>query len=582
MAATSTIDPANLTDEQRTALYRYFGIPQPSGAPGPNAGSYYQQLLAAQPLAGGGAQQSPYGTGLTGEQFLQLMAQQQAAQQQAAQQQAAAASASAATGAGTGGGATMANGSGGSYWGTNPQINQGGSGVLYNSRGQPLTADQTAKIMGMYSAYESGDMNAGMSAVKLAQSLGLDNMDQAVSNLRNQSGPNVAPTTGGPGQPQPETTALQQMGQIDPATEALRQGLSQSYLTSLNQAQNPSADQFRSMLNLYQQIDPQAYAQRQALGQGVQNYVTGIQGQTAASPQEALAQMQQLDPASMARMGQLGDAMQSYLSTAQQQAALGSQLDPETAREVDQATREAQMARGNVYGTPQLVQEAMTRGQAGLALQQQRLQNLQAAGGAMQGYLTSGATPGAVGEQLYGTEQQRLSGALGQQQGYLTSGASLGDTALNLYQMQQNQLRANQGAALGYLGSGQTPYQAGSAYLQNAQNQAATAAGGGPSYQPQGPSGYYTGTGTSSFPQYGLDTSQLANQYMQSMNYGQYTGYGLTPQKSQGGSAMGAGVGALGGAASGALAGSVVPGVGTLAGAAVGALGGAAKGYFSG
>jgi hypothetical protein len=82
--------------------------------------------------------------------------------------------------------------------------------------------------------------------------------------------------------------------------------------------------------------------------------------------------------------------MDSYLKQAQTQAALGSQLDPVTARQVEQQTRLGQVARGNVYGTPQMVEEAMTTGQAGLALQQQRQQQLGTALGAQQSYLGAG------------------------------------------------------------------------------------------------------------------------------------------------------------------------------------------------
>jgi hypothetical protein len=293
---------------------------------------------------------------------------------------------------------------------------------------------------------------------------------------------------------QPESVALAQMAQIDPASEALRQGLAQSYLTPLQQAGTPTAQQFQDQLNLYGQIDPTGLASRTQLGQDLAS-----------------------------------------------QEALGSQLDPTTMRQLEQSVREAQAARGNVYGTPQLVQEAMTTGQAGLALQQQRQQ-------ALQSYLQSGQTPG--------------------------------DVALNLYNMQQANLRASQSAAGGYLTSGATPYAAGASYLNTAENRAQAAAQGGPVYNPQGPGGYYTGAGTSSFPQYGLDMSQLANQW-----YGQMNAYNLQAAslgQSAGPSAGAkAASGALSGAASGALAGSAVPGLGTVAGGLIGAIGGGLGGYFS-
>jgi hypothetical protein len=363
--------------------------------------------------------------------------------------------------------------------------------------GGALNAADTQRIMSLYSSYEGGNAQAGQSLLQWLGGMGMDpgQLNTAVANLRGGTGPNAAPQIGGAGSAQPESVALQQMAQIDPQTEALRQALSGSYLGTLQQGLNaPSAEQMQSYLQTYGQVDPTMLAARQQLG-------------------GALAQ----------------------------QSALGTQLDPEMQREIEQQVRSSQAARGNVYGTPQLVEEAMTRGQAGLALQQQRQQALQ---------------------------------------GFLSSGQDIGSTALGLYQQGLANYRGAQQAALGYLGSGQTPYQAGAGYLNTAEQRAASAAGGGPSYQPQGPSGYYTGTGTQSFPQYGLDMSQLANQWMQGLNYGQYTGYSMQPQqRNQGGAAAS---GALQGAASGALTGAAGGPWGALIGAGVGAVAGGAKGYFSG
>ena len=242
---------------------------------------------------------------------------------------------------------------------------------------------------------------------------------------------------GGAGGLQPEQIALQQMAQIDPATEALRQQLAQSYATPLAQAGAPTAGQFQSYLDLASQIDPTSMAGRQALGQALTSDV-----------------------------------------------ALGSQLDPITQREVEQSTRLAQAARGNVYGTPQLTEEAMTTGQAGLALQQQRRQALQS---------------------------------------YLGSGQTTGDVALNLYNQQMQQLRNQQAGALGYLGSGQTPYQAGSNYYQQAMQNASNAAQGGPVYNPQSLGQGMTGTAQQA-PSYGLDIGAQSQNFMQGMNYGQMLG----------------------------------------------------------
>ena len=173
------------------------------------------------------------------------------------------------------------------------------------------------------------------------------------------------------------------MAQIDPASEALRQSVASSYLPQLNQ---------------------------------ISGLVSQVTGQAPTSAADALAKYQQLDPQGYAAMQQLGGSESSYLKQATDQLNLGSQLDPVTARQVEQQTRLAQAARGNVYGTPQMAEEAMTTGQAGLALQQQRQAAAQAAQGNMQSYLTSGATLGATGQGLYNQGLSNQVTALGLQQ----------------------------------------------------------------------------------------------------------------------------------------------------------------------
>jgi len=298
------------------------------------------------------------------------------------------------------------------------------------------------------------------------------------------------PTYGAGGTPFPEQTALSQMAQIDPQSEALRQQLATSYATPLSQATGaPDAAMLQSYLTAYKNLDPQSYATMQALGQ------------------------------------QVGGDL-----------ALGSTLDPTTQIQIQQAARAAQGARGNVYGVAPAVQEAMTQGQAGLALRQQRQQ-------AAQSYLASGLTPG--------------------------------QTALSLYQQQLGNLRQAQAGATSYLGSGQTPYQAGAGYLANAINMGSQASAGGPVYQPTGitqsPSPYsYLN------PTYGLSVGQQANQMYNSM----LQSYGMQQAGAGPNRGMGAAAGALGGAASGALMGAAAGGVGAIPGALIGAVGGAASGYF--
>lgn len=335
---------------------------------------------------------------------------------------------------------------------------------------------------------------------------------------------------------QPETNALAQMAQIDPTSEALRQALGQSFLSTVGggapppqfqgqtSAAAPNASDVQSYLDLYKQIDPQGYQQRVDL---------------AGSESAFVQQMQD-------------------------QYALGAQLTTGQAREVDQATREAQAARGNVYGTPQLVQEAMTRGQYGIQLEQQRQQNLANALAGQQSYLQSGTGIGDVANALYGQGFNRYAQTYANQ--------------MNAWQAQQNALLNQRNQALSYLGSGQTPYEAGASYYDRAQANAQQAASyGAPSYQPSALGQQYTGTGAGSYPQYGLQIGNQATNWYNSMVNQNYGLGQLANQQSAQSSALGGGIGTAAGSLLGGVVGSVFPVVGTAAGAAIGgALGGAA------
>lgn len=405
----------------------------------------------------------------------------------------------------------------------------------------------------------------------------------------------------------PETLAQQQLAQIDPTSEALRASVGQSYLDTQKQAAaGPTAADYQKMLDLYKTVDPTGYAQRQAQGQQVaqgvteagdfvkqaQDYVTQVTGNAPTSPQDALAQYQKLDPQGFASMQALNSSEDLGLKTATDQLALGSQLDDVTQMQVEQQARKGQADRGNLYGSGQAAVEAMTTGQAGQALLQQRQQAAQAAQGNMQSYLTSGATAGAVGDTRYqqglanrqgamgmvgsalGTEQA----ARGAQQSYLTSGLDLGTTAMNMYQQQlANRANANQGA-LSYLGSGQTPYQAGASYLSGAQTDAANAATGGPVYNPTALGAGNLGTAQQA-PQYGLDVGAQAQSYYNSLN--NFAGGGGATKNRGASAAIGAGSGALSGAAAGAPLAAGTYGLSVPIGAALGAAVGGASGYYS-
>ena len=410
----------------------------------------------------------------------------------------------------------------------------------------------------------------------------------------------------------PETLARQQLSQIDPTSEALRTNVGQSYLDMQQQAAaGPTAADYQKQLDLYKQVDPTGYAQRIAQGQGVaqgvaqagdlvkqaQDYVTQVTGQAPTSAQDALDQYQKLDPQGFASMKALNTSQDLGLKTATDQLALGSQLDPVSQMQVEQQARKGQADRGNLYGSGQAAVEAMTTGQAGQALLQQRQQAAQAAQGAMQSYLTSGATTGALGQAGYQqglTNRQGAMGlegaalgqqqaALGSQQSYLTSGLDLGTTAMNMYQQNlANKYNANQ-AALGYLGSGQTPYQAGASYLGQANATAANAAQGGPQYNPASLGTGQVGTAQQA-PDYGLQIGNQAQNYFNSLNNA-YGGGGAATKNRTAAAMSGAASGALSGAMGGATAGSVIPGVGTAIGAVggglIGGVMGGAGGYYS-
>ena len=302
----------------------------------------------------------------------------------------------------------------------------------------------------------------------------------------------------------PEQRALQQQAQTDPTSEALRQQLAGSY-TDPNAAANPTAAQYQSYLDTFKQVDPTEYAERQGLA----------------------------------------TSMDSYLKSVQDQYALGSQLDPVSQMQVEQQARKAQADRGNLYGSGQAAVEAMTTGQAGQALLQQR--------------------------------QQALSGALGQQQGYLGAGLGLGDTAMQLYQQGLANKANAQQSALSYLSSGQTPYQTGASYLDRANANAANAAQGGPVYNPASLGAGQLGTAQQA-PQYGLDVGNQSLNYFNSLNNAYGGGAGASTKNR----AVGATSGAISGAMSGATAGTAAyPGIGTAIGAGVGALAGGAMGYYS-
>lgn len=115
---------------------------------------------------------------------------------------------------------------------------------------------------------------------------------------------------------------------------------------------------------------------------GVENVRQSVEELKAADP-ESWALRQRL-------LGEVGGErvspeLQRLLDDASAEYELGSKLDDSTAREVEQAVRSAQAARGNVLGTAAATQEAMARGEMGYQRKQQRAQNLAALDNAVSG-----------------------------------------------------------------------------------------------------------------------------------------------------------------------------------------------------
>jgi|TARA_E500000305_G_C4018307_1_gene237097 hypothetical protein len=75
----------------------------------------------------------------------------------------------------------------------------------------------------------------------------------------------------------------------------------------------------------------------------------------------------------------------------------GTELSPDMARQVTQQERAAQAARGNIYGSAPAAAEAMTLGDAGFRMRQQRLANAAS--------FLSGSTPVAQFGQISGAQQ---------------------------------------------------------------------------------------------------------------------------------------------------------------------------------
>ena len=127
---------------------------------------------------------------------------------------------------------------------------------------------------------------------------------------------------------------------------------------------------------------------------------------------------------------------------------LGSQLSPEMAAQVEEREQAAQAARGNIYGTAPAAAEAMSMGDAGFRLEQQRLANAAS--------FLSGTTPIAQFGQISGAQQGASPfNPVGIQSGLAlnpNAGAQGQQYAMNSYNQRMNVLSNQQPIGMQLLG----------------------------------------------------------------------------------------------------------------------------------
>jgi len=90
---------------------------------------------------------------------------------------------------------------------------------------------------------------------------------------------------------------------------------------------------------------------------------------------QMLSALQQIDPSGYALREKTAGGISGYLDRLQGDLSQGTHLTKDQEKELEQQIRRSQAARGNVYGQAPVQAEAFTKGQAGLNLYQQRLQN---------------------------------------------------------------------------------------------------------------------------------------------------------------------------------------------------------------
>jgi len=105
---------------------------------------------------------------------------------------------------------------------------------------------------------------------------------------------------------------------------------------------------------------------------------------------QRLEELKAADPTGYQVREMLGESAKADL-------ARGTELSPDMARQVTQQERAAQSARGNIYGSAPAAAEAMSLGDAGFRMRQQRLANAAS--------FLSGSTPVAQFGQISGAQQ---------------------------------------------------------------------------------------------------------------------------------------------------------------------------------
>ena len=202
------------------------------------------------------------------------------------------------------------------------------------------------------------------------------------------------------------TEATEKIRTFRPVTAADEEGVKEinNFREFIKLPEERSLDQIR-------QIDPAGFSAAQSLTNRYMDFAGQPIGDTTDARTEALR-------------GSLEDE-------ALNQLALGSQLDSDSLRQYQQASRAAQTARGNIFGVAPAVEEAVQTGAAG---EQRRLARF----GAASNFLASGQTRSDALRENLAFRDTLLSNRLGQASNFLASGPSLYNLANARTNQQQN------------------------------------------------------------------------------------------------------------------------------------------------